>query len=91
MKWYVSILDQLYMFWTRKIFLRVISSKICMNESSTMHIKKTMNKKNKNFFIRYQLIEYEVLFQQMVFKIHVESVQNEITLSPTICIFDEIP
>ena len=91
MKWYVSILDQLYMFWTRKIFLRVISSKICMNESSTMQKKKTMNKKNKNFFIRYQLIEYEVLFQQMVFKIHVESVQNEITLSPTICIFDEIP
>ena len=62
-----------------------------MNESSTMHIKKTINKKNKNFFIKYQFTEYEVFFQYMVFKIYVESVQSEIMLSQNICIFDEIP
>ena len=56
-----------------------------------MHIKKTMNKKNKNFLIKYQFTEYEVFFQKMVFKIYAESVQNEIMLSQTICIFDEIP
>ena len=49
-----------------------------------------MNKKNKNFFIKYQFTEYEVFFQQMVFKIYVESVQNEIMLSQTIGIIEDI-
>ena len=51
----------------REIFLRIANSKICMKDSSEKYLYINMNESNKNSLIRYQSIEYEVLFHQMVF------------------------